>query len=336
MMYRYLLAVLLAGVAASGPANADTLESIHAAGYLKCGTIESVDDWNGQDQHGDLSSLGGEICRAVAIAIFGDHAKVEIVRFPAEPEALSALKNGDVALAVGVTPGTEVAVQYNVAFGPPVLFDTQRLMVPQSSGVRSVADLNDKLICAMNNTPAERTLREEMTTRGIPYGLQAHSEQGEMDASVAVARCAAGSALETRLADSRADFPANAPPFVFLPERFGIEPVVPAYRYGDHRFGLIVDWTVNALIEAESVGVTQANVSNAMKRTDLRSERLLGRDRAVAQALGLRPDWAADVIAVTGNYGEIFERTVGKTYRLERGFNALWTDGGLMYPQPMQ
>ncbi len=335
-MPRFLVVLIFSCLAVARPAAADTLDAVRAAGHLKCGTVESADDWNGQDQHGDLSALGGEVCRAVAIAIFGDRAKVEIVRFPAEPEALAALQSGGVALAVGITPGTEVALQYGVAFGPPVLFDTQRLMVPQSSDVKSVADLGDKLICAMNNTPAERTLRDEMTARGIPYGLQAHSEQGEMDASVAVARCAAGAALETRLADSRADFPAKAPPFVFLPERFGIDPVVPAYRYGDHKFGLIVDWTVNALIEAEAVGVTQANVAEAMKRTDLRAERLLGRDRAVAQALGLRPEWAASVIAATGNYGEIFERTVGRTYRLERGFNALWTAGGLMYPLPMQ
>ena len=328
------LAALLA--LAPHPAPAQTLAAIRAAGHLACGTVESADDWNGQDQHGDLSGLGVEICRAVATAIFGERAQVELIRYPAEPEALDALKSGAVPLVVGLSPGAERALAYGIAFGPPVFFDSERLMAPRASGLRSVADLKNQLVCALNNTPAERTLRDEMTARGIPYGLQAHSEQGEMDASVAVARCAAGAALESRLADSRADFPARAPDFVFLPERFGLAPVTPAYRYGDQRFGLLVDATVNALIEAEALGITRANVAAATARTDLRAGRLLGADRTVGQALGLPPDWAVAVIANTGNYGEIFDRTLAKPYRLDRGLNALWTNGGLIHPMPLQ
>ena len=98
----------------------------------------------------------------------------------------------------------------------------------------------------------------------------------------------------------------------------------------------MVGATINALVEAESLGITQANVADAAKRDDMRAERLLGQDFAVGQALGLEHDWAAKVIAATGNYGEIFERTTGKPFRLERGVNALWTDGGLMRPMPMQ
>lgn len=336
MMKRLLLLSALLALAVLQPASAQTLDVVRAAGHLTCGTVVSEDDWNGQDQHGDLSRLGTEICRAVAIAIFGERAQVEILNFPAEPEALAALKSGAVALAVGVSPGAERAVQYGVGFGPPVFYDSERLMVLEENGLRSVNDLRGKLICALYNTEAERTLRDEMTARGIAFGLQEHSEQGEMDASVAVGHCQAGAALESRLADSRAGFPANAPPFVFLPDRIGLAPVVPAYRYGDQRFGLIVDYTVNALIEAEALGITQANVGQAKARTDMRAERLLGGDRSTGQALGLSPDWAANVIAATGNYGEIFDRTLSKTFRLERGLNALWTSGGLMYPMPMQ
>ena len=157
-----------------------------------------------------------------------------------------------------------------------------------------------------------------------------------MDASVAVAHCAAGSALESRLAESQADFPANAPEFVFLPERFGLEPVVPGYRSGDQRFALLVDMTVSALIEAEALGITQANVHEATKRSDLAARRLLGADRSVGQALGLPADWAVPVLAAVGNYGEVYARTVGKTYHLERGPNALWSGGGLMSPSPLQ
>jgi general L-amino acid transport system substrate-binding protein len=336
MMQRLLAVFLLLAVLASPRADAQTLDAVRAAGHLACGTVQPVDDWNDKDLHGDLSGLGAEICRAVATAILGDPTKTTIAEFPAEPEALGALKSGAIQLAVGVSPGAETAVQYGVGFGPPVFYDTERFLVLQSRGLKSEADLRDSLICALNDTDAERTLRDEMTARGIPYGLQAHSEQGEMDASVSVAHCAAGAALESRLAESRADFPAKAPPFVFLPERIGLDPVVPAFRYGDQKFGLIVDATVSVLIEAEALGITQANVKAAEARTDMRAQRLLGADRTVAQALGLAPDWAAKVIAATGNYGEVFGRTLAKTYGLERGLNALWTSGGLMHPMPMQ
>jgi general L-amino acid transport system substrate-binding protein len=295
-----------------------------------------MDDWNGEDVHGNLSALEAEICRAVAVAIFGDAANLTIRAFPAEPEALNALKAGTIQLATGISPSASVAVHFGIGFGPPIFYDSQRLMVSKRSGITDLAGLRDKLICALDMSPPERMLRDEMTARGIPYALQAHSEQGEMDAAVAVRRCQAGTAMESRLAQSRANFHAVTSDFVFLPERFGLYPVVPAYRYGDQKFGLIIDWVVSALIEAEALGITQGNVAAAVKRQDMRAEQLLGHDFATAQAMGLAHDWAAKVIAATGNYGELFERTTGGPYHLDRGLNALWTKGGLMRPLPMR
>src|SRR5271170_7876852 len=275
-------------------ARAQTLAAVRAAQHLDCGTVEGVEDWNGEDIHGNLSDLGGEICRTVA-----------------------------------------VATQFGVSFGPPVFYDSQRIMVSKESGITDLSGLRDRLICALDMTPPERTLRDELTARNIPYALQAHSEQGELNASVAVRRCAADTGMETRLAQSRANFHARTSDFVFLPERFALSPVVPAYLNTDQVFGLIVAWTVSALIEAEGLGITQGNVAEAAKREDMQAEQLLGHDFATAQALGLAHDWAAKAIAATGNYGEIFERTTGHPYHLDRGMNALWTSGGIMAPWPM-
>ncbi len=336
-MFRLLHGLLLGGLASlSGAAHAQTLTAVRAANHLSCGTVQEADDWNGADVHGNLSALGGEICRAVAVAVLGTQDGLAIAAFPAEPEALGALKAGTIQLAVGVSPSASRAVQYGVGFGPPVFYDTQRILVAKKSGITGLAGLRGQLVCALDMTPPERTLRDEMTARGIQYALMAHSEQGELDAAVAVRRCVAGTAMETRLAQSRANFHARTSDFVFLPERLALDPVVPAYRYGDQAFGLIVDWVVGALIEAEALGVTRQNVAEAAKRGDMRAEQLLGRDFATAQAFGLPHDWAAKVIAATGNYGEIFQRTVGGPYNLERGLNGLWTDGGLMRPLPMR
>lgn len=336
-MPRLLHTLLLAALLSPGAlAHAQTLAAVRAAHHLDCGTVQSTDDWNGQDVHGNLSALGAEICRAVAVAILGNTDDLVILAFPAEPEALTALKEGAIQLAVGISPSATIATLFGVGFGKPVFFDTQRIVVSRQSGITELAGLRDQVICALDMTPPERTLREELTARHIPYALMAHSEQGEMDAAVAVRACEAGTAMETRLAQSRANFHALVSDFVFLPERFALSPVVPAYRYGDQTFGLIVDWTISALLEAEALGITQDSVAEAAKREDMRSEQLLGHDFATAQALGLAHDWAAKVIAATGNYGEIFARTTGRPYHLDRGLNALWTQGGLMFPMPMQ
>ncbi len=316
-------------------ANAQTLSSIKSSNHLDCGTVQSVDDWNGEDVHGDLSGLGGEICRAVAVAILGSSEGLSIHVFPAEPEALAALKAGGIQLAVGISPSATIANQYGVDFGPPVFYDSQRILVAKDSGVADLAGLRDQVICALDMSPPERTLRDELTARKISYSLQSHSEQGELDAAVAVRRCA-GTGMESRLAQSRANFHARVSDFVFLPERLALAPVVPAYPEKDPAFGRIVDWTISALIEAEALGITKDNVVEAGKRDDMRADQLLGHDFATAQALGLSRDWAAKVIAATGNYGEIFDRTTGKPYELERGLNALWTQGGLMAPMPMK
>ena len=335
-MFRWLMRALAPSlVALAFPANAEIPTSIKASHHFDCGTVQSVDDWNGEDVHGDLSALGGEICRAVAVAVLGDSEGLSVHAFPAELEALAALKDGKIQLAVGISPSATVATQFEVGFGPPVFYDSQRILVAKQSGVANLEGLRDQVICALDMSPPERTLRDELTARNISYSLQSHSEQGELDAAVAVRRCV-GTGMESRLAQSRANFHARVSDFVFLPERLALDPVVPAYSDKDRAFGRIVDWTISALIEAEALGVTKDNVVEADKRGDMRADQLLGHDFATAQALGLARNWAAKVIAATGNYGEIFQRTTGRPYHLDRGLNALWTEGGLMCPLPMR
>jgi general L-amino acid transport system substrate-binding protein len=326
-------AALAISVATS--AQAATLTEIKTSRHFDCGTVQNIDDWNGLDMHGDLSALEGEICRAVAVAILGDDSGLVLHAYPGEPEALAALQAGRIALAAGVSPSAALAMKDGLAYARPIFFDSQRLLIAKQSAAAEIAGLRDQLICALDMSPPERTLRDEMTQRHIPYALMTHSEQGEMDAAIAVRHCV-GTALESRLAQSRANFHAGADDFAFLPERLSLAPVAPAYVSKDADFGLLVDYTISALIEAEALGIDKANVVAARQRDDMRATQLLGGDFATAQAFGLAHDWAAKVIATTGNYGEIFERTVGAPYRLERGLNALWTHGGLMAPAPMQ
>jgi general L-amino acid transport system substrate-binding protein len=130
---------------------------------------------------------------------------------------------------VGISPSATAASQFEVGFGPPVFYDSQRFLVARQSGIADLAGLRDHVICALEMSPPERTLRDEMTARHISYSLQSHSEQGELTRpAVAVRRCV-GTGMESRLAQSRANFHARASDFVFLPERLALAPVVPAY-----------------------------------------------------------------------------------------------------------
>ncbi len=245
-MFRWLARLLVLGLLSLGSAaDAQTLASIKASRHLDCGTVQSVEDWNGEDIHGDLSALGGEICRAVTVAILGGSEGLSIHAYPAEPEALAALKAGKIELAVGVSPSATVAMQFEIGFGPPVFYDSQRILVAKESGIADLAGLRDQVICALDMSPPERTLRDELTARNSSYALQSHSEQGELDAAVAVRQCV-GTGMESRLAQSRANFHARVSDFVFLPERLDLAPVVPAYPDKDRAFGRIVDWTISA------------------------------------------------------------------------------------------
>ena len=153
-MFRLFHVLLLAGILSiCGVAQGQTLAAIRTAGHLNCGTVAATDDWNSQDVHGNLSALGAEICRAVAVAILGRDDAVTIPVFPAEPEALDALKSGSIQLAVGISPSATTAIQYGVGFGMPVFYDSQRIMVAKQSGITDLAGLRDKLICALDMSP---------------------------------------------------------------------------------------------------------------------------------------------------------------------------------------
>lgn len=161
-------------------------------------------------------------------------------------------------------------------------------------------------------------------------------EQGEMNDALLGGHCEAMSADISKLAATRASF-RYQDDFVILSDTLTLQPVAPAYRYGDQRWSAIVDWTVHALVLAEELGLTSATIADATD-DDPVMQRLTGADFATASALDLSRDWTRRLIKTVGNYGEIYARTIGEngTLQLPRGLNALWTRGGLMRPLPLQ
>jgi general L-amino acid transport system substrate-binding protein len=320
-----------------------TLAKVRHAGRLRCGVVASPEDWNKTDLHGPLAPLDLEICRAIAVAVLGPGGKtgsnVDSAAFPGELEAEEALSKGTVDVLVGVTPDATSMWHWNIAFGPAVFYDGQGFLVRKELSASSIKDLAGRTVCVVEGTDNEKILNARSKPPGVAMRAFDFQEEGEMDDAVATRHCDAVSAYVSRLAALRRTYAAQLGNDTLLPDMLTLSPVAPAYRQGDPQWSMIVDWTVYALIQAEASGVTRANVASQRSSEDPVVQRLLGVDWAASRALGLSAkDWAAQVIAEVGNYGEIYDRTIGMagTLRLPRGINALWTSGGLMHPLPVQ
>jgi general L-amino acid transport system substrate-binding protein len=326
------------GLWAGQVAQAGTVEDIRKTGKLTCGLVMEPDDWNLVEHHGDIHEFGAEFCKAVGVAILGDAARIGYRSYPGEEDALVGLAHGEVDLAAGVTPSSKAQIIYKSQFSPTIFWDAQGFMVNRVSGIAQPADLAGKNVCSLGSHEAEATANSWLADHHVNFHPSPFSEQGEMDAALIGGRCAAETADITVLAFSREQFHARTKDFVILPQTISIDPIALAYRQNDARFGAIVDWTVNALIQAEAEGITKANVTAARDDQSPSRQRLLGTDWASSLSLGLDKPWAVRVIAAVGNYGEIYGRTVGaqSTLNIPRGLNALWRDGGILAPAPVR
>jgi general L-amino acid transport system substrate-binding protein len=336
-------ALLMASAAAllAAPAMADspTLNRIRAAGTLKCGVVSTPEDWNKTDLHGTLTPLGIEMCKAVAVAALGPKAAATIVSYVSELQAEEGLSKGDVDVAMGLSVEATAMWHWAIAFGPPIFYDAQGFVVRKDANAHTMADLAGMNVCVVNGTDNEAILEARMAARGIAFNPLSFQEEGEMDDGLAVRHCDAISAMLSRIAQTKATYGRQIGGDTVLPDVLTLSPVAPAYRQGDAQWGMIVDWTIHSLVQAEASGITQANVGALATSDDPVVLRVIGVDWATSRALGLEShDWAAQVVAVVGNYGEIYERTVGtqSNLRLPRGLNRLWLDGGLMHPLPVQ
>ena len=308
-----------------------TLSAIQTRKTLNCAVITEEADWNREDLHGDITPLAAEVCRAVAVATLGRTDALQVLREPAEPEALTALHTGQADLVVGVTPAISSALRLDVAYGPPVFLDAQEVLVHRDAGIHDIAGLAGKTVCFIAGTDTAGVLLATMRARGIAIRPFPFQEQGEMSAVFSGGRCQAMSAYASRLAEMRMQFRGD---YVLLPDRLALSPVVVATRAGDVAWSAVVAATVDVLVQAQMLGVTRAGIVQATQSDDPVLARLAGGDWSSGLALGLAHDWSAKVIAAVGNYGEIYDRTLGKGSKrqLPAGLNADCLHGGALCP----
>ncbi len=337
LAFLFSVAWLIAGITTSAHAGA-TLDRIRTAGSLPCGINIEEPEYSTQDAHGNHVVLDMDICKAVAVAVLGPNAKFTVKQFRDEQDALKGHKSGEIALLATGSPNYLNTANSGFGFARPIFYDYQAFFVNKTMGIASPKDLAGKKICFLGGTEIEMQLTSYMQREKIKWLPFPFQEEGEMEAALVTRNCAAVTADVSQLAYERLGFKGVAKDFEILPDVIAKDPLAPAYILDDPLWATIVNWTVEALIQAEESGVTQANLAEMKKSDDEVVRRLVGVHRGYGQYVGLDDAWAARVIEAVGNYGEMFERDLGSrsVMKLPRGANNLWTQGGLMYALPIR
>jgi len=333
-----LAAGALTAVGATGAA-AGTLDDVRAKGFVQCGVSTGVPGFSFTDDAGNWRGFDPSVCQAVAAAVFGDSSKVKYTPTTGKTR-FTALASGEIDMLARNTTWTfSRDVDLGFTFIGVNYYDGQGFMIPKGLGVGSAKDLNGASVCIQTGTTTELNLADFFRTNNMNYEPVPIETNEEARTNYLAGRCDVYTTDASGLAASRAAFD-NPADHIVLPEIISKEPLGPLVRQGDEQWGDVVRWTLNAMINAEEYGVTSANVDEMAGGASNNPEvaRLLGSEGDLGGMLGLDSKWAYNVISQVGNYGEVFERYIGSEtpIGLERGINALYTDGGLIYAPPMR
>ena len=318
-------------------AMAGTLEDIKAKGFVQCGVTEGVAGFSLPDANNEWSGLEVDYCRALAAAIFNDASAVRFTPLNTA-ERLAALSSGEIDVLSRTTTWTMSRDTANgISFTGVMFYDGQGFMVREDSGVTSVKDLANANICVQAGTTTELNMADYLSANGIQYTPVVFAGRPETIKAFEDGRCDAYTTDASGLAADRTRF-GDPSAYIILPEIISKEPLGPSVRQGDDAWFKISRWTYFALLEAEELGVTKANVDEMLGSDNPAIKRLLGVEGDFGTPVGLTKDWAYQIIKLVGNYGEIYDKNVGPAtaLRLERGINALWTNGGIQYAPPIR
>ncbi|MBM3649149.1 MAG: amino acid ABC transporter substrate-binding protein [Alphaproteobacteria bacterium] len=332
------LAVLLAS---GGAMAGKDLDAIKAKGHVVCGVPTGTAGFALADSQGKWVGLDVDVCRAVSAAIFGDSEKVKYVPLTAQ-QRFTALQSGEVDMLSNNTTWTltrDTALGFD--FGAVTYYDGQAFMVSKKLGVKSAKELNGATICVQPGTTTELNLADYFRANKMTFKPVVIEKVEEVRAAFFSGRCDVYTNDSSALYSTRvANVPAGQSPddYIVLPEIISKEPLAPVMRHGDNQFVDIVRWTQYAMIEAEEYGITSKNVDEMLKSENPAIKRMLGVTPGMGKALGVDEKWAYNIVKLVGNYGESFDRHVGKDsiLKIDRGLNRLWSQGGLQYAPPIR
>ncbi len=330
-------AMAFAGLAA-GAASAGTLDDVKARGKLNCGVTVGLVGFAAPNANGEWEGFDVAVCRAVAAAVLGDSKAVEFVPTTGKTR-FTALASGEIDMLARNTTWTfSRDVDLKFEFVGVNYYDGQGFMVPKELGVSSAKELDGATVCIQTGTTTELNLADFFRSNNISYEPVPIETNAEAQQQYLAGACDVYTTDASGLAATRATFD-DPGAHVLLPEIISKEPLGPLVRHGDNEWGDVVRWTLNALIAAEELGITSANLSEMSAGTENPEiNRLLGSEGTLGEMLGLDAAWAQNAVASQGNYGEIFAKNIGEDtpVGLARGLNAQWTEGGLLYAPPFR
>lgn len=331
------VAVVMAVLLVSSAAVAGTLEEVRSRGELIAGVNGGVFGFSMPDEKGAWKGLDADTARAIAAAVFGDANKVKFVALTAV-QRLPALQSKEIDVLCRNTTATLTRETTNgLNFTVVNYYDGQGFLVPKKLGVKSARELDGATVCVLPGTTTELNAADYFRKTGMKWKPVVIENTSELNKAFFAGRCDVLTSDVSQLAAQRSVAPKPTD-YAILPEIISKEPLAPVVRHGDDQWFDIVKFTVMAMIQAEEFGITSKNVDTMLASQDPQIMRFLGTTPGLGATLGLDDKFAYNIIKQVGNYGEVFEATVGpKTpLGLERGLNALWTDGGLLYAWPFR
>ncbi|SDT92995.1 amino acid ABC transporter substrate-binding protein, PAAT family [Pseudomonas pohangensis] len=324
----------LSGIAQAGA----TLDAVTKKGYIQCGISDGLPGFSYADAKGNYLGLDVDVCRAVAAAVFGDASKVRYSPLTAK-ERFTALQSGEVDILSRNTTWTSSRdAGLGLNFAGVNYYDGQGFLVNKKLGVTSAKELDGATVCIQAGTTTELNLADYFRANGMKYTPITYDTSDESATSLESGRCDVLTSDQSQLYAQRIKLGAPAD-YIVLPEVISKEPLGPVVRQGDDEWFNIVRWSHFAMLGAEELGVTSANVEELAKTTknpDI--ARMLGAEGDFGKDLKLPKDWVVKIVKQVGNYGESFDRNVGagSDLKIERGLNAQWNKGGLQYSPPIR
>ncbi|MFG1359055.1 amino acid ABC transporter substrate-binding protein [Xanthobacter pseudotagetidis] len=332
---------LLAGAAIAlvgTNANAQqTLKSVKDRGELACGVSKGLPGFSAPDASGRWSGFDVDLCRAVAAAVLGDANKVKFVPLNAE-ERFPALQKGEVDLLSRNSTWTlEREAKLGLLFAGISYYDGQGFLVPNARKLTSSLELDNSKVCIQAGTTAAAATEDYFKTNNMKLELISVPNSADMVKAYDEGKCDTLTTDVSQLYALRLNMKKPGDHIV-LPDVISKEPLGPVVRQGDDQWFNVVKWSLYAMLNAEELGVTTANLDAALQSQKPDVKRLLGLEGKLGEELGLSNDFAARIVKAVGNYGESFERNVGASSKLgiPRGVNQLWSMGGIQYAPPMR
>lgn len=328
------LSVMATAASAQAPA---TLAQVKSRNILHCGSNTGLAGFGVPDAQGNWTGLDVDLCRAISAAIFNDPTKIKFIPLSAK-DRFTALQSGEIDVLVRNSTWTMSRdTSLGILFTGVNYYDGQGFMVRKKLGVTSALQLNGASVCTQQGTTTELNLADFFRANNLKYEVVAFATSDETVKAYDAGRCDAFTTDASGLYAERLKL-AQPDEHMVLPEIISKEPLGPSTRNNDAQWFNLVKWVHFAMLNAEELGVTKANVDEMLKSPNPEIKRLLGVEGKFGESIGLTPDWAYRIVKHIGNYGESFEKNVGQgsLLKIARGQNALWTKGGLQYAPPVR